>query len=183
MRYVFGGGAAGLGGSTIKRTPTMGALFFTALLLSISCVSQEPQVKDIQGPPSYSSTIKQAPTVPFCELLRNSARYDKRIVRTQATFFRNMENAYLYDPSCGGENAYVWAEFDPAYVYTDDALKKKFDQVLCPTQPCTIGRAQITVVGRFEGPTGGPYGHLNDYSFRFSFIRLEQADSAQTSNQ
>lgn len=165
----------------MKRTPTTAALFFTALFLPASCVTQEPQLKDVQGPPSYSSTIKQAPTVAFCELIRDSARYDKSIVRTQATFFRNMENAYLSDPSCAHENAYVWAEFDPAYVYTDDALKKKFEQLLCPTQPCPTGRAQITVVGRFEGPSGGPYGHLNDYRFRFSFIRLEQADMGQTS--
>jgi hypothetical protein len=167
----------------MKRTPTTAALIFIALVLPVSCITQEPQLKDIQGPPSYPSTIKQAPTVPFCELIRDSARYDKSIVRTQAIFLRNMENAYLYDPTCAGENSYVWAEFDPAYVYTDEALKKNFEQLLCPTQPCPIGRAQITVVGRFEGPGGGPYGHLNDYRFRFSFIRLEQAETAQSSNQ
>jgi len=183
MRYDFGRAAAGLGRNMMKRTPETAALFFTALFLPVSCITQEPQLKDIEGPPSYSSTIKQAPTVPFCELIRDSARYDKGIVRTQATFFRNMENAYLFDPACGDENAYIWVEFDPAYGYTDDALKKKLDQLLCPSQPCPIGRAQVTVVGRFEGPDGGPYGHLNDYRFRLSFIRLEHADVAQTSNQ
>jgi len=165
------------------RTLTIPVLSFAALFLLVSCVTQEPQLKDIQGPPTYASTIKQAPTVPFCELIRDSPRYDKGIVRTQGIFFRNMENAYLFDPACGGENANIWVEFDPAYVYTDDALKKKLDQFLCPSQPCPIGRAQVTVVGRFEGPSTGPYGHLNGYRFRFSLIRLEQADVAQSPNQ
>jgi hypothetical protein len=164
----------------MKRThTTTAALSFAALFLLASCVTQEPQSKDIEGPPSFSSTIKKAPTVPFCELIRDSAHYDKEIVRTQAIFFRNMENAYLYDPKCGGENAYIWAEFDPTYVYTEDAMKKKFDQLLCPAQPCPVGRAQVNVVGRFEGPSGGPYGHLDGYRFRFSLMRLEQAEAAE----
>jgi hypothetical protein len=61
----------------MKRTPKTAALFFAALFLPASCITQEPQLKDIEGPPSYSSTIKQAPTVPFCELIRDSSRYDK----------------------------------------------------------------------------------------------------------
>jgi len=165
-----------------KPTPIPVALFFTLLCVVSSCVTHEPQLKDITGPPTYASTIKQAPIVPFCELIRDSARYDNRIVSTQAIFFRNMENSYLYDPSCEDDNGYVWAEFDPSYVYTDDALKKKFDELLCPTQPCPIGRAHVTVVGRFEGPDRGPYGHLDGYQLRFSLIHLQQADTAQMFN-
>jgi len=68
----------------MKATPTTAALFFTALFLPASCVSKETQLKDLQGPPSYSSMIKQAPTVAFFELIRDSARYDKSIVRWDA---------------------------------------------------------------------------------------------------
>lgn len=152
-----------------------------ALLLLSGCASHEPSLADILGPPSYSSTIQRAPTIPFCELIRASARFDKQVVRTQAIFFRNMENAYLYDPACSGEPAYIWVELDPAYAYTDETLKKKLDQLLCPSQPCPTGRVQVTVAGRFDGPATGPYGHLDDYRFRFSLMRLEQADKLQAS--
>ncbi len=97
-------------------------------------------------------------------------------------FFRNMENAYLYDPACSGEASYIWTELDPSYAHSDDALKKKLDQLLCPSQPCPTGKAQVTVVGRFEGPATSPYGHLDGYRFRFSLIRLEQANEAQSSS-
>ena len=167
----------------IKPAFITSALLFTLICLLSSCATHETQLKEINEPPSYSSTIKQAPTVPFCELIHDSARYDNRIVSTQAIFVRNMENEYLYDPSCESSNAYVWTEFDPSYVYTDEALKKKFNEMLCPTQPCPVGRVQVTVVGRFEGPTQGPYGHLDSYHLRFSLIRLQQADTAQVFNQ
>lgn len=166
----------------IKRTPITAALLITLLCLFYGCATHETQLKELNDPPSYSSTIKQAPTVPFCELIRDSARYDNGIVSTQAIFVRNMENEYLYDPSCESGNAYVWTEFDPSYVYTDDTLKKKFDEMLCPTQPCPVGRVHVTVVGRFEGPAQGPYGHLDGYHLRFSLIRLQQADTTQVFN-
>ena len=169
----------------IKRTPITVALLITLLILSSACATRGPQlneINEINEPPTYSATIKQAPTVPFCELIRDSARYDNGIVSTQAIFFRNMENAYLYDPSCESDDTYVWTEFDPSYVYTDDTLKKKLDELLCPNQPCPMGRAHVTVVGRIEGPSRGPYGHLDGYRFRFSLIRLQQAETAQVFN-
>lgn len=130
----------------------------------------------MEWPPSLSGAIEKAPTVPFCELLRNSAQYDKMIVRTQATFFRNMENQTLEASGCVSENPYVWVEFDPAYVYTEEAIKSKFQQSLCPSQPCPTGTARVTVVGRFDGPEDGPYGHLDGYRLRFSVIRLETVE-------
>lgn len=159
-----------------KRTSARLGLSCAALFLLASCFTREPQLKDTEGPPSFAATVQKAPTVSFCDLVRDSEPYDKKIVRAQALFFRNMENGYLYDPTCGSENTYVWVEFDPAYVYTDDAVKKKLDQALCPAQPCPIGRARVTAVGRFDGPREGPYGHLDGYRFRFSLIRLEQAE-------
>ena len=166
----------------MKRLPTTTALLFIILFWVSACKTHEPQASDIQGPPSYSSTVKEAPTIPFCQLIRDPSRYDKEVVRTEATFFRNMENAYLYDEACSGAKAGIWVRFDPAYVYTDDAVKRKLDQLLCPSQPCPTGRARVTVVGRFEGPSSGPYGHLDDYNFQLSLIRLEEAEAAEASD-
>ena len=160
-------------------SPKAAAFCFAALFLLTKCVAHEPKLKDTEGPPSLSSTIKEAPTVPFCDLIRDPGRYEKQIVRTQAIFLRNMENAYLYDPACGGENTYVWAQFDPSFIYTEDAEKTKFDKLLCPTQPCPVGKVKVIAIGRFEGPSGGPYGHLDAYRFRFSLMRLKQVEAVE----
>lgn len=146
-----------------------------------TCTRQMP-FKDHQGSPtSIASSVEKAPTVSFCDLIRDPEHYDQKTVRTEAVFFRNMENAVLYDRKCEGADMYVWLEFDPAYVYSDDAVKKRLEQALCTAQPCKIGRARVTVVGRFEGPGAGPYGHLDSYRFRFSLIRLEQAEADEQS--
>src|SRR5712691_6371889 len=102
-----------------------------SLCLLTSCCIREPQLKDTEGPPSFASSVRTAPSVSFCELIRDPERYDKKIVRTQALFGRNMENGYLYDPACTSQDASVWVEFDPAYEYSDEAVKKKFMQTLC----------------------------------------------------
>jgi len=163
----------------MKHRHTILTLIYAALLFVASCTIHEPQLKDIEGPPSFSSTIAKAPTVQFCDLISDPDRYDGQVVRTQAIYFRNMENQRLEDLACGNEGAFVWVEFNPSYVYTDEALKKKLQDVLCPSQPCPIGRARVTVVGRFHGPREGPYGHLGEYHFRFSLLRLEKVDPAE----
>jgi hypothetical protein len=112
-------------------------------------------------------------------MIRDPESYDQQVIRTQAVYFRNMENQRLEDASCPNKDRNVWVEFTPSYVYTDEALKKKLDETLCATSPCPTGRARVTVVGRFDGPDEGPYGHLDEYRFRFSVIRLEKVDQAE----
>jgi hypothetical protein len=147
-----------------------------AVAFVIAGCAHEPQLSDINGPPSYASTIANAPAVELCDLIRSPDRYDGQVVRTQAVYFRNMENQRLEDPACNTENAFVWVEFEPSYVYTDKSLEKRLQETLCPSVPCPIGRARVTMVGRFEGPQHGPFGHLDDYRFRFSVIRLEAVE-------
>ena len=161
------------------RSTLTAAFCLAGLLLFVGCLPQQPNIKDVTGPPTLTQSIRHAPTIPLCELIRDFDTYDNGIVRTQAMLFTNMENTYLFDPACRDGNTAVWAEFDPSYVYTDDALKERLDQLLCSESPCPIGVAQVTVVGRFDGPGNGPYGHLSNYRFRLSLIRLEQAEAAQ----
>ncbi|MGZ5435651.1 MAG: hypothetical protein ACXWID_18690 [Pyrinomonadaceae bacterium] len=152
------------------------SLVLSGCFLFVSCVKQRPDVNDIEVPPSFSAAVESASTVPFCELIRNAPSHEKQIVRTTALFFRNLENAYLYDVSCSGQNTYVWVELDPAYAYSKNEMKKKFEQIYCSKQPCPTGSALVTVVGRFAGPSGGPYGHLDQYQSRFSIMRVEQVE-------
>jgi hypothetical protein len=68
-------------------------------------------------------------------------------------------------------------EFDPAYVYTDEAVKKALAKALQPKPPYMDGKARVTAVGRFDGPNNSGYGHLSGYRFRFTIIRIEQVSA------
>jgi hypothetical protein len=149
-----------------------------ATLISMSaCMHQEEQ-KQLEFPPSYSNTLKAAITVPFCQLVNDPAQYDKQVVRVKAIYFRGMENAYLTDPTCNRKDSYLWVEFDDSYVYQDAEIKGTLEKILCSSQPCPTGRAEVIAVGRFSGPSEGPYGHLDDYHFKFSIFRVEQVGVA-----
>jgi hypothetical protein len=161
----------------IRRGPKLW-FYFSVVLLMSACWRQDSRSREIEVSPSYSSAVEKASTISFCDLVRAPAQYDKRIIRVKAIFFRDMENAYLNDPTCGIEGSYIWVEFEAAYAYTDDAVKKKLDQTLCSVQPCPTGRAKVIAVGRFEGPGSGPYGHLGDYHFKFSILRIENVEKA-----
>jgi hypothetical protein len=158
----------------------------SALILLIcftGCVSHEPAIRDIEGPPTMASSVAKAPVVSFCDLVRSPARYDKLIVRTQAIIHVDRENEFLYDPKCEHEiGGPVWADFDPSYVYNDEKLRQRLMELIRPRLSTPSRTARVTVVGRFEGPSGGPYGHLDGYPSRFSIMRVEQAEEAETMN-
>ena len=151
-----------------------------ATLISMSACSHQGDGKQLEFPPSYSDAIHKAMTVSFCELVRDPERYDKKVIRVKAVLFRGMENTYLTDPACAGKDLYLWVEFDESYLYQDEETKRRLDKILCSTQPCPTGTAEVIAIGRFSGPTGGPYGHLDDYRFKFSIFHIEQVRSVPT---
>jgi hypothetical protein len=136
-------------------------------------------VQELEWPPALSTAIEKAPTVVYCELLRNPSRFSNRIVRTQALFYKNLENEVFYDLACNDSR--VWVEFDPAYDYSDDALKKDFEKIACLRQQRCEGRARVTAVGRFDGTNENGYGHLGCCPYRFSIMRLERVEPVPAS--
>ena len=155
-----------------RRTYLLLVLFAALPFSLLYCESRPPKVQELEWPPSLSTAIEKAPTVAYCELIRNPSRYAKQIVRTEALFYKNLENEVFYDLAC--DDSRVWVEFDPAYVYSDDALKKDFEKIACLKQQRCEGRALVTAVGRFEGPNENGYGHLGCCPYRFSIMRLEK---------
>jgi hypothetical protein len=151
-------------------------LAFTALFSLSQCAIQEPKLTDVEGPPAMSSTVNKAPTVSFCQLVRNPAQYDKLVVRTRALLRVDLENEVLYEPECDSPESHVWAAFDPSYVHSNQQLKEKLGELLRRTATSPTRTVQVTIVGRFEGSNGKGYGHLDGYRYRFSIIRIEQAD-------
>jgi hypothetical protein len=120
--------------------------------------------------------VEKAPTVPFCKLVYDPARYQGEVVRTLAIFYGDRENEVLYDPQCPDERNLTWVDFDPSYVYSDEGVKNRLAEALRRKAPFNGGKAQVTAVGRFDGPNSSGYGHLNSYRFRFSIMRIEQVD-------
>jgi len=143
-------------------------------LLLVHCRPQASNVKELEWPPSLSAAVEQASTVPYCELVRNATRFNNVIVRTEAIFYKNLENSIFRDPRCSDN--LTWVEFDPAYAYSSETLKNKFTELACLKQARCEGNAQITVVGRFEGPKETGYGHLGCCPTRFLIMRIEKVE-------
>jgi len=122
-----------------------------------------------------ASSVQAAPSVSWCDLIRAPAKHDGVIVRTTAIFLTDRENEFLYSPECQDGEGTVWVEFDPSYSSSDAAIRRQFVELIRPRRETPAGTALVTVVGRFEG-SGGPYGHLDGYPFRFSIMRLERAE-------
>ena len=151
------------------------------LICFSGCATREPTLKDIEGPPTMTSSVQQAREVSFCDLVRSPGRYDKSIIRTKAVMHVDRENEFLYDPQCDkGIASPVWADYDPSYIYSDVRVRQRLTELIRPRLSQPSRSAQVTVVGRFEGPDGGPYGHLDGYPSRFSIMRIEQAEVTQT---
>lgn len=155
-----------------------------AMLFLVSltaCSRHEPTVKDIEGPPTMSSSVEKAPDVAYCDLIRSPNLYDKLIIRTNAIMHVDRENEFLYDQKCEIESVGpTWADFDPSYVYSDEKLKQRLTEILRPRVSMPSRTALVRVVGRFEGPKGGPYGHLDGYPSRFSIMRLESVSEVDS---
>jgi hypothetical protein len=133
-----------------------------------------------------STEISEIPTVTYCELIENAARYDKKIVRVRAIYFTAFERTYLYDETCKTDQpptapskvpAQTWAQWDKTLITQSDSIEAKTNRQLYG-----FGRKDVTVVGRFEstneqeGKANAPnmFGHLNCCRYQFSIIRLEK---------
>src|SRR6266404_8366671 len=106
-------------------------------------------------------------SVPFCVLVNKPDLYDQRIVRTTAVLIAGYEQFFLFSPLCGGQDNLVWVENDPAQK-TSTAIDKRLESVLAvKSSKHVAGRAQVVVLGRFIGPGGKRFGHLDQFRMKF----------------
>jgi len=145
----------------------------------VQCSGRNSKEQELEWPPSWKTAVEKAPTVPYCDLVRNPANFTNQVIRTEAVFSKNLENSVLRDPTC--KESYTWVEFDPAYVYSSDEVKIRFSELTCLKQARCDGRARVTAVGRFEGPSETGYGHLGCCPYRFSIMRIEKTEAEPSS--
>ena len=70
------------------------------------------------------------PTVTYCELIKNAADYDRKIVRVRGVYFNGFERMFFYDEHCvknepptAGKDipAETWIQWDADYSRKDDS--------------------------------------------------------------
>ena len=136
---------------------------------------------EIETVPTDPSKI---PTVNYCDLVKNAADYDRKIVRLRAIYFTGFEKTYIYDSRCekgsapeAPENvpAETWAEQDQSLVTKGDSIEAKTNRQLNG-----FGRREVFIIGRFystneQNDRDAPnlFGHLNCCRFLFRIMRVE----------
>jgi hypothetical protein len=99
--------------------------------------------------------LSKVPTVTYCELIKNSADYDRKIVRVRGIYFNGFERMFFYDERCvKGEPpnapkdipAETWIEWDGNYSRKDDSEEAKTYHAVK-----SGGRKDVTIVGKFFG--------------------------------
>jgi len=134
------------------------------------------------------------PTVDYCELLREPASYDKKVIRVKALYVAGFEVSAFEHASCDKERS-TWVEFDESESScTDKKVSLAFNAIFHPPRKKQKGvyeipgpsRAELVAVGRFEGPKPGirvgtegqriftGHGHMSAYKYRFVVQCLEQ---------
>lgn len=122
--------------------------------------------------PPKSSPVQahDAPTVVFCELVRNPEWYSGKLIRTRAIVWAGLENQSIYDPSCYGEDVLTWTWIEygnkEAFMALDDGLNAFRGSN-------RAARVNATLVGRFDGPSKEGVGHLDGFNFQFHITAVE----------
>ena len=115
--------------------------------------------------------IPEAQTVAFCDLVSSPQLYNQKIVRTEAIAARmTFEVVFLYAQKCNHSEAWMDFEFDNNKAY----------ETLAPLMPVgrdDQGQVNVTIVGRFDGPSKEGYGHLNASRFHFLIMAVEKAEA------
>jgi photosystem II stability/assembly factor-like uncharacterized protein len=109
------------------------------------------------SPPSAAQTVR------LCDLIARPEFYRNKVVRVDTMAVATFELSFMYDADCAWPKPGVDLGFDSE----ETSLK------VTPLLDFSRGRnaerrAYVMLVGRFEGPRRGGYGHLGGFEFRFT---------------
>lgn len=143
------------------------------------------------------SSFENVPTVSYCELVREPAKYDKQIVRIRGNYLFRFEISRFSNVDCESSENSAWVEFDQsAEKATDPKVLEKLEGSSEAKQkkmsiPYYFGgvETEILVVARFDGikptltvkPQNGTttralgFGHLNASNYRLTVLAVEDA--------
>ncbi len=99
--------------------------------------------------------MSKIPTVTYCELIKNPADFDRKIVRVRGVYFNGFERMFFYDERCvknepptAGKTIppETWIEWDEGYSRNDNSDEAKQYNAVKSGE-----RRDLTVVGKFYG--------------------------------
>jgi len=99
-----------------------------------------------------ASTASPQSTIKFCDLIRDSGKYNGKLVRVRATWIYGYEWSYLHCLDCEGK---VWEDTSNIDEQSEKAIKH---------MPKYAGIVNVDVEGVFRA--GGTFGHLNGYRYQ-----------------
>lgn len=120
-------------------------------------------------------TIPEAESVAFCDLVSSPQLYNQKMVTTRAVAaVMTSEVGFLYDPKCNSKDAWMDYEYenDQASEVTNAFLRRNGGKN-------EARRANVTIVGRFDGPSKTGYGHLSTLRFHFLIMAVEKAEAVR----
>ena len=111
-------------------------------------------------PPNINTEIEpldwsKVPTVTYCELIKNPADYDRKIVRVRGIYFNGFERMFFYDEHCVKNEppqapknipAETWIQWDDDYRRKDVSEEAKTYHAVKSGE-----RKDVTIVGKFYG--------------------------------
>ena len=136
------------------------------------------------------STAPQIPTVEFCELVRDAADYDGKLVRVRVTYFSGFEISGFGNPNgpvCDAKSS-VWAEFESSEAQSKPEIVKRFRNSIYGLGIDANGNVEgewllwqtpLVVTGVIHKPNGRGYGHTNIYSHEFVVYSIEEVGDAK----
>ena len=124
---------------------------------------------------STESTAANIPTVDYCELLRNPALYDQKVIRVRTIYVRSgSDTSKFYDFRCD-QSGSTWVEFDGSYASrTKGNHVRTLARMERESQPrwgrphvtviiITFRRADVIFVGKFEAALPAQVGKEVDF--------------------
>lgn len=164
-----------------------GLITFAAIGVVFWFVYRVPDIQTLglppcASPPNYEmvsvpcidpdlSVFSSMPVIAYCDLVRDSPRYENKIIRVRGRYSFNMENSTLDDPSCRREDAWTWVEAEP-YSKFDESTKPFYDTYGAKMR--AGGSADVIFLGKFSGPNDEGYGHLNCCRYQLSIMKVEE---------
>lgn len=162
--------------------------FLTILIFLLSVLTVTAQEK---------SSFVNVPTVSYCELVREPAKYDKQTLRVRGNYLVRFEVSNFSHVDCESSENTAWLEFDQsAEEATDPKVLKKLRRLGKTKQRNRSikyyfggAKTEILVIARFDGikPThtvksqnetttrAFGFGHLSAYNYRLTVLAIEDA--------
>ncbi len=106
-----------------------------------------------------------AQTVEFCDLQKNTEKFNGKMVRVRALWKTDFEESTLSAPSCTYPRPFIWVDFEKSW---ESRTSWRFRHA---TDRVRWGMHDVVFVGMIR--TGGHFGHQDMYSDVLQVYRVE----------